>query len=138
MQASATTEFEHRVAFYETDAMGIVHHANYLHIFERARVLWLEQHHRPYTDYMARGLHFAVTEARIEYSKPARFDDRLHVTTGLEWVRGASLCMHYTVRRNGAELVSGSTEHAAVDEAGRVRRIPRDDRAALRLLCRED
>ena len=29
---------QHRVPFYETDAMGIVHHSNYLRYFELARI----------------------------------------------------------------------------------------------------
>ena len=40
---SATTiTYAHRVGFHETDAMGIVHHSNYLKFCEDARVVWLE------------------------------------------------------------------------------------------------
>ena len=120
------------MAFYETDAMGVVHHANYLHLFERGRVLWLEQHHRPYTEYIERDLHFAVTQAQVEYHGPARFDDRLTVTTWLAWVRGASLAMRYTVACGDRLITTGTTEHAAINGSGRVRRIPREDRAELR------
>ena len=43
-----TSEVRHRVAFYETDAMGIVHHANYLRFFERGALdeFALESHQR--------------------------------------------------------------------------------------------
>ena len=40
----------HRVGFHETDAMGIVHHANYLRFCENARVVWLETHDKSYPD----------------------------------------------------------------------------------------
>ena len=33
----------HRVPFYETDAMGVVHHAQYLHLLEEARILFLDE-----------------------------------------------------------------------------------------------
>jgi len=128
---ATTSTIAHRVAFYETDAMGIVHHANYLHLFERARVRWLEEHDRPYTAYLEQGLHFAVTRAELDYHRSARFDDRLEITTWIEWVRGASLCMGYRVHRGDELLVSGFTEHAALDDDGRVRRIPREQRSAL-------
>ena len=34
-------EYEHLIQFYETDAMRIVHHSNYLRWFEEARLVWL-------------------------------------------------------------------------------------------------
>jgi acyl-CoA thioester hydrolase len=117
--------------------MGVVHHANYLHLFENGRVRWLDEHHRPYSEYVDRGIHLAVTQARVEYHSSARFDDRLSVTTWLAWVRGASLAMLYTIYHGPRLIASGSTEHAAVDSEGRVRRIPREDRQSLLALVSE-
>lgn len=125
----------HRVSFYETDAMGVVHHANYLRFFEEARVRWLEEHDRPYTDYVDRGIHFAVTRCEVDHHRASRFDDRLEVVAWLEWVGGASLRLGYAVGCAGLPVASGATEHAAVDDEGRVRRIPREDRARLMALC---
>lgn len=126
-----TTTLLHRVGFFETDGMGIVHHSNYLRFCENARVAWLEEHDRAYTAWIAAGLHFAVTRVELDYQRPARFDDRLEITTWLEWVRGASLAMGYAITCRGTLLVQGRTEHASVDDAGRVRRIPREDRERL-------
>jgi acyl-CoA thioester hydrolase len=112
--------------------MGIVHHANYLRFFERARIVWLEQHDQPYTDYMDIDLHFATTNATTDYHQSARFDDPLEITTWVEWIRGASLRMAYRVERRGELLASGATEHAAVSSEGRVRRIPRENRERIR------
>ena len=122
----------HRVAFHETDAIGIVHHANYLRYFENARVLWLEEHDRPYSYYMDLGLHFAVTGVQASYKRSARFDDRLEVETWVEKIRGASLRMGYEIRRDGEVLVTGTTDHAAIDAEGRPRRIPKDSRENMR------
>jgi acyl-CoA thioester hydrolase len=121
----------HRVGFYETDAMSIVHHSNYLRFCEEARVVWLEEHDQPYAAYMAAGVHFAVTRVELDYHRSARFDDRLEVTTWLQKVRGASLRMAYRISCDGVVLVTGATEHAAVDDQGRVRRIPRERRQNL-------
>lgn len=127
-----TTTVRHRVAFHETDAMGVVYHANYLRHFETARILWMDEHHRPYREYVGAGRHWATTHAEIDYHQPARFDDAIEVTTWPEWVRGASLRMAYRlVRSDGTLLVSGATDHALVDLEGRVRRLDRADRAAL-------
>ncbi len=127
-----TTTIEHRVGFHETDAMAIVHHSNYLRFCEQARVQWLEEHDASYTHYMSLGLHFAVTRVELDYHRSARFDDRLEVMTWLEIVRGASLRMGYRISCNGEVLMTGATEHAAVDAEGRVRRIPKERRENLR------
>ena len=112
--------------------MGVVHHANFLRHFEDARVVWLEEHDEPYTAYMDRGLHFATTRVEIDYHQSARFDDRIVVETWLEKIRGASLRMAYRITRGDEVLVSGATEHAAVDTEGRLRRIPKDRRANMK------
>lgn len=122
---------QHRVGFYETDAMGIVHHSNYLRFFENARVVWLETHDKSYPEWIEMGLHFAVTHAELDYRQSARFDDILEVTTWLEWVRGASLAMAYTIVCDSSLLVTGRTEHASINDEGRVRRIPKEDRERL-------
>jgi len=112
--------------------MGVVHHANFLRFFEEARVRWLEEHDRPYTAYLDRGLHFAVTRTEVDHHQSARFDDELEVVVWLEWVRGASLRMAYAIRLGDRTLVTGATEHACIGDDGRVRRIPREDRSRLR------
>jgi acyl-CoA thioester hydrolase len=130
--AGATTiTLEHRVGFFETDGMGIVHHSNYLRFCENARVVWLETHDKSYPEWIAMGLHFAVTHAALDYRHSARFDDRLEVTTWLEWVRGASLAMAYSIACVGELVATGRTEHASINDEGRVRRIPREDRERL-------
>jgi len=126
-----TTTFEHRVGFHETDAMGIVHHSNYLKYCENARVRWLETHDKSYGEWIEMGLQFAVTRVELDYRSSTRFDDRLEITTWLEWARGASLAMAYQIVCNDAVALTGRTEHASVNEEGRVRRIPIEDRSRL-------
>lgn len=124
----------HRVAFYETDAMGVVHHSNYVRFLELSRTAWLETHDRPYGEYVALGVHLATTRVEIDYLRPLRFADDVAVWTWLEWVRHASLRLAYSLVMGDALVASAATEHAAVDASGRVRRIPRERRDALRRL----
>lgn len=129
----------HRVAFFETDAMRIVHHANYVRWFELARVEWMDEHHVPYQRYVEDGRHFATTRIEVDYRSPARFDDRVAIVAWLADVGGASLTMAYRVECDGRLLVLGRSEHACVDDEGRVRRIPAERRAMLRnALARDD
>jgi acyl-CoA thioester hydrolase len=124
----------HRVPFYETDAMGLVHHANYVRFLELARIRWMDEHHRPYREYVAEGLHFATTRVEIDYLRGLRFDDELEIAVWLAWARGASLRMEYLLTRLGdvPDVVArAATEHAMVDAQGRVRRIPESQRRAM-------
>lgn len=130
------TTLRHRVAFYETDAMGIVHHANYVRYLELARIAWMDEHDRPYRDYVKEGLHFSTTRVDLAYVRSASFDDVLDVTTWLDWVGGASLRMGYEIDREGTRVAEGITEHAMVDLSGRPRRIPAERRARLTALAR--
>ena len=131
-EGATTITMTHRVGFFETDGMGIVHHSNYLRFCENARVVWLETHDKSYTEWIEMGLHFAVTRVELDYKEPARFDDLLQVTTWLEWVRGASLAMAYQIVRDDRLLLTGRTEHASINDEGRVRRLPRPDRDRLK------
>jgi acyl-CoA thioester hydrolase len=122
---------EHRVSFYETDAMGVVHHSNFLRYFELARVKWLKDYDQPSTAYMESGLNFATTRSEADYIRSARFDEALQITTWMQWVRGASLRMEYLITSGDQVVAKGATEHAAVSRDGRVRRIPAERRRNL-------
>ena len=128
---AAVARVRHRVPFYETDAMGIVHHSNYVRYLELARVRWMDEHHRPYRDYVAEGLHFATTRVELDYRRPVAFDEEIEIATWLEWVRGASLRMGYAIRSEAGAVARGGSEHALVDARGRVRRLPAERRREL-------
>ncbi len=130
-QDAATSTIEHRVSFYETDAMQVVHHSNYVRYFEMARVKWLDDYDEPYLRYVERDLHYATTKVHVEYHQSARFDDILEVNCWLEWVRGASLRMAYAIERSGQLITTGWTEHASISGEGKIRRIPKVNRERL-------
>ncbi len=126
-----TSTVAYRVPFYDTDAMRIVHHANYVRYFELARVELLSLHDMPYTEYIAQGLHFVVTSLEVEFHRAARFGDRLEITCWLEWVKGVSLRIRYRIECEGETAVTGSTTHALVSADGKPVRIPEERRKRL-------
>jgi acyl-CoA thioester hydrolase len=119
-----TATILYRVPFYDTDAMKVVHHARYVHYLELARIQYLDEHDRPYREYVAEGLHFAVTALEVRYQQAARYDDRLEVTCWLEWLKRVSLAIGYVVRRDGQLLATATTEHALVSDEGKLVAIP--------------
>ena len=131
---SAVVTLDLTVRFAETDAMGIVHHSNYLVWFEAARVAWLDAAGVPYKEVADNGNHFAVTGVQVEYRAPARFGDVVRVTAVVERMRSRQVIFAYTVR-NAADatlLATGRTEHISVDLAGHMASLPSDIYERLR------
>jgi acyl-CoA thioester hydrolase len=122
----ASIALELAVRFVETDAMGVVHHSNYLVWFEAARVHWMDCVGVPYAEVAAGGNHFAVTSACVEYRAPARFGDVVCVTASLAHLRSRQVRFDYTVENvaTGVLLAKGFTEHICVDLTGHVAKVP--------------
>ena len=114
-----------RVRYAETDAAGVVYHANYLVYFEVARVELLRTLGLPITEVESRGLVLLVVEARLKYLRPARLDDLLEVSLSIQSVGPASFTCAYEVARDGLLLVSGWTRLAVCErESGRCTPMP--------------
>jgi acyl-CoA thioester hydrolase len=115
-----------RVAFADTDAMGVAWHGNYLRWFEMARTEMLRGTELPYSAMVERGLHLPLIEALVRYRRPARYDDELVVLTATSRPGGVRLRVDYRIECGGALIAEGHTEHAFTDAAGKVRRPPPD------------
>ncbi|NZA28564.1 tol-pal system-associated acyl-CoA thioesterase [Luteimonas sp. SJ-92] len=118
-----------RVYWEDTDAGGVVYHAQYLAFLERARTEWLRA--LGHGQELLRGSHdlvFAVRAMRIDFRKPARLDDALQVSVALRECRRASLVIDQAIERDGERLLDAEVRVAALD-AGRFR--PRAIPAAL-------
>lgn len=117
-----------RVAFADTDAMGVAWHGNYLRWFEMARTELMRPTELPYPELVGRGIHLPVIEALVRYRKPARYDDLLIVRVGRLHAAGVRLRIDYRIDCDETLIVEGHTEHAFTDAAGRVTRPTRDVR----------
>jgi acyl-CoA thioester hydrolase len=124
-------EFRHliRVRFVETDAMGIVHHSNYLHYFEETRVEYLRHVGHPFTEWRESGLESPVLESFVQYRQPLEFDELITVHLSLAEVTRATFQMAYLITVDDASGVpdvraTGVTVHGCVTTAGRPTRLP--------------
>ena len=116
--------------------MGIVHHASYLSYFEEGRVEYLRKRGIEYASWMARQIHLPVVDAHLKYRRPVQFDDILIVETRIGEMGRASLRFGYRVFRKAPDgtldlVCEGSTNLACVDNAHKLRRIPKEVIAAL-------
>src|SRR5689334_23672771 len=82
LRPDVTHVFPVRVYYEDTDAGGIVYHANYLRFAERARTEVLRDLGVPHADLVRDWkLMFVVRRAKLDYLRPARLDDSLAVVT---------------------------------------------------------
>lgn len=111
-----------RVYYEDTDAAGIVYHANYLRFAERARTEMLRTLGLDHdTLWQRHGLRFAVRHCAIDYLRPARLDDLLTVATSIGGLSGARLLLRQEIGKNGDRLVDITVLLVALD--GRMRPV---------------
>lgn len=122
-----------RVYYEDTDAGGIVYHANYLRFMERGRTAMLRLMGFRHTELSASlGVSFAVRSMNIDFVAPGRLDDALEVETRITDIGGASFAVAQCVRRDGKVLAKADVVLATITRSGRPTRIPADISKALR------
>jgi acyl-CoA thioester hydrolase len=119
--------FAVRVYFEDTDAGGVVYHANYLRFMERARsdmlrVAGIDQ--RGALD-GGDGV-YVVADVAIKYHRSAKLDDELLVVSEVRKIGAASCVIHQRVMRGDAMVTDAMVTAAFVGPDGRPRRQPRD------------
>lgn len=116
-----------RVRYADTDAMGVVYHANYLVWFEVGRNELMRAWGVPYVDFEKRGIMVPVTEGNLKWVYPARYDDLLEVQSRVERLSPARITFAYRILRadDGRLCCEGSTTHAFLGPNGRPGALPK-------------
>jgi acyl-CoA thioester hydrolase len=117
-------EIEIRVRYQETDAMGVLHHANYFTYFEMGRTELLRANGKNYRDVEADGVFMVVVRLECRYRRPARYDDLLTLRTRTSRVTAAKIEHEYQLLRGDEVLCEASSTLACVDRDGQVQRVP--------------
>jgi acyl-CoA thioester hydrolase len=96
---------ELRVYYQDTDAGGIVYHANYLAFAERARTEALRTLGVPHGEMVRQfGVQFVVRRVNLHYQRPARLDEVIRVETRIAQVGGASVTLRQNFWRDSESL----------------------------------
>ena len=115
-----------RVYYEDTDAGGIVYHANYLAFAERARTEMLRCLGLDHARLRANAdVAFTVRRCAIDYRAPARLDDLLEIQTRLVRLGGASLDLDQRIVRGTQLLAQLDLRLAMLGPDLRVARLPR-------------
>ncbi|ATU71694.1 4-hydroxybenzoyl-CoA thioesterase [Komagataeibacter rhaeticus] len=133
-------KIDFRIYYEDTDAGGVVYHARYLGLAERARTEAIRAQGRSASDLLGEyGLAFVVRHAAIDYRAPLRLDDVVRITTRLTELGAASCRLWQDFHRVGNEGGPGcgtlDVRLACVRAAdGRAARFPPPWRDLLRAL----
>lgn len=118
---------EYKVNFFDTDAMAVVHHANYIRWFEIGRVAYLRHYDLTLDDMMDDGYVFPITKIDAKYLSPGRFDDVLIIETKATALTKAKMAFAYRILRKstGEVLVTGHSQNVFTHrDTGKITRLP--------------
>jgi acyl-CoA thioester hydrolase len=130
-----TDRFVAEASFYvryaETDAMGIVHHANHIVYFEEGRSNYARQRGSDYASFERGGHYLTVAEVSARYLKPAQYGQLLTIRCWIEDMKSRALTFAYEIfeSSSGDLLVTGWSKHICITHAGQVTKLPDEWRA---------
>lgn len=110
--------YQHKVQYYETDMMGIVHHSNYIRWFEEARMDFLEQAGYSYKRFEDEGIISPVLEVTAKYRSMVRFGDIVNIEVNMRSFNGLKFGLEYIISDSmtGEVRVTGTSEHCLLDK----------------------
>ena len=118
----------HKVQYYETDQMAIVHHSNYIRWMEEARIDFLSRIGCDYKTMEDNGIISPVTAVDCRYKVSARFGDTVAVRVWVEEFRGAKLKIGYEMTNQEGTLVAeGHSEHCFISREGKLLNLKRSN-----------
>ena len=109
---------KHKVQYYETDMMGVTHHANYIHWMEEARVDLMDQIGFPYSRMEAEGVLCVVKSLQVNFLKPCTFGDEVDITVGVKDFNGVVVTLTYDMKVKDVPVFSGTSEHVFLNREG--------------------
>ncbi len=110
--------YSHKVQYYETDQMQIVHHSNYIRWFEEARTYLMDEIGFGYHQMEEEGIVIPVLSAHADYKTMTRFGDTVLIEAKVTTFTGVKMIIEYTVRDKETQEIrsTGETKHAFLDK----------------------
>lgn len=113
--------YRHKVQYYETDQMGIVHHSNYIRWFEEARTDYMERMGLGYDRMEEEGILSPVLSVEANYLRMVHFGDTVSITCSIKSYNGIKLTIGYEVILEKTQMVHcrGTTKHCFINREGK-------------------
>ena len=124
---------EHRVKYADTDHFGVAYYGRYLEWFEVGRTEILRENGVTYAELEKKGLFAPVVEVKVNYKKPAKYDEVVNLETSISHIGNSSIRFDYKLVNQKDELVAeGHTVNVFIDKEMNPVRIPNDVRDLLK------
>ncbi|MGM9630817.1 acyl-CoA thioesterase [Butyricicoccus sp.] len=113
--------YQHRIQYYETDGMRIVHHSNYIRWMEEARTAMMEQLGYGYDQMERDGISIPVISVSCEYKEMMHFGQTCRVDVRVTAVSQVRMSVSYEFydAETGHLCGTGSTGHCFIGQNGR-------------------
>lgn len=119
--------YQHKVQYYETDRMGIVHHSNYIRWMEEARINFLGQIGWDYAKLEEMGIISPVTAVECKYKNTTTFPDVITINVQVEEFKGVKLKLSYEMKKEDGTLAcEARSEHGFLNKEGKLISLKRD------------
>lgn len=104
--------YVHKVQYYETDRMGVVHHSNYIRWMEEARIDWLDKIGIGFDKLEEMGISSPILSVNCIYKNGSTFGDSIEIKTKVTKYNGVKITIGYVMKKVGTEeiVATGDTE----------------------------
>jgi acyl-CoA thioester hydrolase len=116
-----------RVRYGETDQMGYCYYGNYAQYCEVGRVEAMRALGMSYKELEQQGIMLPVSEFKISYQHPAKYDDELIITTAITEIKGARLFFDYSISTAEGKQIATAQTTLVFIKAGNFKPIPAPD-----------
>mgnify|MGYP001007728131 CR=1 FL=1 len=115
------TTYERKAHYYETDQMGIIHHANYIRWFEEARLDYMDRVGFTYARAEECGIYIPVLAVVCEYKSIVRFAETVMIHTAVTSFNGVRMTVGYRVcgKQDGVLHATGESRHCFMNKNNR-------------------
>ena len=119
--------FTHEIKVYyeDTDSGGVVYYANYLKFLERARSEAIYTIGLTNTKLLNENeILITVKSCKIDYKKPAKFEDKLKILSSIKSTTKTSFVMHQIIKKDNEIITEADVHLVAVNKHGKPCKIP--------------
>lgn len=127
----------HKVQYYETDQMGVVHHSNFIRWFEEARIDLMEQLGLTYAKMEESGYFSPVLSVQCQYKKSVRFGETVEILPKLLEFGNVKFKFTYIIRdcNSKEERAIGETSHCFINQQGKPICLKKQDPEIYKRFC---
>ena len=118
-------KYNTRIYYEDTDAGGVVYYANYLKFLERARSEAIYSLGLSNKEILNKeNVIIIVKSCKIEYKKPAKFEDKIEILSKITEVKNSSFNMNQVIKKKLDIISEADVVLVTVNKKGKPVRIP--------------